>query len=717
MVFELNQLRAQVTRRTLGLLLLCGLVPAIGIGVFAYRAMSARLVQNAGDQLVQESQVYATRLNHRLQDFTAMLKGPIDSVLLSHGRAGHPSVDPEPRAHFEAVVLETAPDRIARALGVMPARPTLTEAQESQLRAGRSVLIMGEDRGAKAFFLVTPAKAGSEYPRTWGTALVPIALLELEPPSTGRQWCVFSDSTPIYCRAGRDSVRLTPGMQLASGTLRWRDRDAAYLTGYSRLEHVMIVDAAPWFVAVSDAEAGSLTPLTAFRSTVFLGLLLAALAISALSLLLVRRRVKPLVDLTTANARLLNGDFSARVVETSNVEFEALIESFNQMAGELDRQFTTLDALHRVDLAVLEGRTPKAISATVAHGVPTLLDATAVAVISAGNDDPLHWCGEVVGPDRAGPEQIDVMVTKAVFACLRMTPDWFVIAHGDPLPEYCAALKPEHGANVVVFPMLRSGRPFGVLAIAQQPGAVPHPRLISSGRQIANRLGQGLTDVARLEDMDALSTGALTALARSIDAASRWTTGHSERVALIAVEIARRVGLDEKSQTLLFRAALLHDIGKLGMPSAILDKRGQLTDDELCTIETHPVAGAEMMRPIAAFHDIVPLVQHHHELLDGSGYPHGLRAEKISPMVRVLTVADVYDALISDRPYREGLSPEGALGILRRGAGVKFDERVVAALETMIKAVTVAHDESTRAVPTFGDVEVSTLLADVQQAG
>jgi len=261
--------------------------------------------------------------------------------------------------------------------------------------------------------------------------------------------------------------------------------------------------------------------------------------------------------------------------------------------------------------------------------------------------------------------------------------------------------------------MMQFGRPFGVLAVALSPDVAPTPRVLSSARVIATQLALGMANAARLDDLESVSGGAMVALARAIDAGSRWTEGHSERVADLAVKMAMRVGLDEKSQMLVRRAALVHDIGKLRLPRTILDRTGELTDAETRAIQSHTVLGAEMLLSIPAFREVMPLVQQHHELLDGSGYPKGLQAEKISPAVRILTVADVYDALVSDRPYREGLSPEGALGILRRGAGVKFDERVVAALGEIVQGSSGAPATA----PTLVEQEIASLLAEVQQAG
>ena len=716
MQFEISQMRTQVSRRTLGLLLACGLTPIVVLAAIAYYGISTRLVQLADDQLVTVSQSDKQLVSGRIRSLVSTLQGPIDSVPLAHGNIVFTPTGPESRGYFDAVLVEASPDRVSRALGVMPSRPVLSDGQVAQLRQGRPVLVLGEASGPKAFFLVTATRAGAEYPRAWGHARFIAAFHGMEASPSDGGFCIYAVGVPLHCRSDADAAPLPAGVTEASGMTRWKNHGAAIVTAFHRVDPDSAATA-PWYVVRSAPEAAALAPLVPFRNIFIFGTLFATVGLILIGLLLANRRATPLTALTVATEQLRGGDYSARIEATANPEFEALTDSFNQMASELDRHFVTAEALQRVADAVLVERSTAALITSVSHHLPELLTATAVTVVAAVSDDPLHWRGEVTAHNRAAPEPIDLLVAKPTIGALRLAPEWSVLKAGEPLPEYCAGLAPHSGAVVVVFPLLRSGRPFGVLAAALLPGVAPHPRLLAAGRQFATQLARGLTNVAILEDLELQSTGTLTALARSIDAASRWTAGHSERVARTAVEIARRAGMDEKAQTLLRRGALVHDIGKLGVPSTILDRPGQLTDDEQSTIETHPLIGAEMILTIPAFREILPLVQHHHELLDGSGYPHGLRAEKIPPIVRILTVADVYDALVSDRPYRERMTPEGALGILRRGAGVKYDERVIDALEAMLKTDTSPHIDAVPAVAPLALAQVQARLAEVQRAG
>jgi HD-GYP domain-containing protein (c-di-GMP phosphodiesterase class II) len=171
-----------------------------------------------------------------------------------------------------------------------------------------------------------------------------------------------------------------------------------------------------------------------------------------------------------------------------------------------------------------------------------------------------------------------------------------------------------------------------------------------------------LADEERLDDI-------ARAFARVIDAKSPYTCLHSERVAELAVTIGRRLHFTDGQQRDLRRAGLLHDIGKLGVSTRILDKPDRLTERERAEIRVHPAYTQRILERVAALRDIVPVASAHHERLDGKGYHLGLTAERLTPMSRALAVADVYEATTADRPYRKGLPRHEAVAILRSLAG------------------------------------------------
>lgn len=158
------------------------------------------------------------------------------------------------------------------------------------------------------------------------------------------------------------------------------------------------------------------------------------------------------------------------------------------------------------------------------------------------------------------------------------------------------------------------------------------------------------------------------ALAHALDAKSGFTHGHSDRVERYAVSLATRLGFDENAIDVVRRGAALHDIGKIGTPDAILDKPGRLTDEEYEVVKRHSAEGAKIVAPLRSTRDVLPLIRWHHERLDGTGYPDGLKGDAIPLAVRVLSVADVYDALASDRPYRPAMPHDQCHDVMVRNA-------------------------------------------------
>jgi putative nucleotidyltransferase with HDIG domain len=222
------------------------------------------------------------------------------------------------------------------------------------------------------------------------------------------------------------------------------------------------------------------------------------------------------------------------------------------------------------------------------------------------------------------------------------------------------------------------------------------PVVVSSADEFET-LASAFNDLAarlkrQFADLEAFNLGTLSALARTIDAKSPWTGGHSERVTALAHAIAAEMGLPTDEIDALRRGGLVHDIGKLATPQEILDKAGRLTDDEQAVIERHPDQGVRILEPIPAFGPLLPIVAQHHERWDGEGYPRGLVGEQIARTARVLSVADVYDALRSDRPYRRGLAHDRVVEFIVSGAGRQFDPAVVEAFLTLAPTIQARED-------------------------
>jgi HD-GYP domain-containing protein (c-di-GMP phosphodiesterase class II) len=183
----------------------------------------------------------------------------------------------------------------------------------------------------------------------------------------------------------------------------------------------------------------------------------------------------------------------------------------------------------------------------------------------------------------------------------------------------------------------------------------------------------------------AMFFGTVSALSQAIDAKDGFTRGHADRVSRIAGAVAREMGLSERHIEEIELAGMLHDIGKIGVEDQILMKPARLDPHEQELMRRHPIYGAKILEPSESLRPLVPLVLHHHENFDGSGYPDGRKGEEIPLGSRIIIVADAYEAMTSDRIYRKAIGHERAMDQLNRYKGIQFDPRVVRALGMVIE--------------------------------
>ncbi|MDI7247659.1 MAG: HD-GYP domain-containing protein [Bacillota bacterium] len=192
--------------------------------------------------------------------------------------------------------------------------------------------------------------------------------------------------------------------------------------------------------------------------------------------------------------------------------------------------------------------------------------------------------------------------------------------------------------------------------------------------------------------MKELYAGTVRGLAAALEAKDKYTRGHSDRVAVYSAAIARQLRMSESEVEKVEYTGLLHDIGKIGVPDDLLAKSGQLRTDEFQRIQQHPVTGAKILSEISFLRDVAATIRCHHERLDGHGYPNGLTEQNIPFHARILAVADAYDAMTSDRPYRRGYLPDEAVRRLLAGSGKQFDAEVVRSFIEHLKRQKVIED-------------------------
>lgn len=227
-------------------------------------------------------------------------------------------------------------------------------------------------------------------------------------------------------------------------------------------------------------------------------------------------------------------------------------------------------------------------------------------------------------------------------------------------------------------PLVARGKVLGVIYIDSRDQSHLYSKsdlaLLSA---IALKAGVSLDNARLYDDLRNLFYNTVETLVRALQARDKYTSGHSNRVTRYALLIAERLGLGTREKHHLYLAAMLHDIGKIGIPDKVLNRAGDLTEEEMRMVRNHVTVGASMLKSLGEMHPIVPLILHHHEAFDGSGYPDGLKGDQIPLLSRILAVADTYDAMTSDRPYRRALSKQEAMSELTRCSGTTYDPAIV----------------------------------------
>lgn len=239
-------------------------------------------------------------------------------------------------------------------------------------------------------------------------------------------------------------------------------------------------------------------------------------------------------------------------------------------------------------------------------------------------------------------------------------------------------VEPTAAGDCLAQPVLRDGEVIGAIVTIKKSGEDPIVSSVDLKLVAAATASIGvlLENATLYEEQRSMFMGTLRALTSAIDAKDRYTRGHSERVAYMAVRLGEAIGLDAEALQRLHIAGMVHDVGKIGVPESVLCKPGRLTDEEFGLIKLHPEIGHRILRDIPQFADVLPGVLYHHERWDGKGYPHNVAGEEIPMFARLIAIADSFDAMSSTRTYRSALPREKVLAEIERCGGSQFDPQL-----------------------------------------
>ncbi|HEX8960911.1 MAG TPA: HD domain-containing phosphohydrolase [Geobacteraceae bacterium] len=241
--------------------------------------------------------------------------------------------------------------------------------------------------------------------------------------------------------------------------------------------------------------------------------------------------------------------------------------------------------------------------------------------------------------------------------------------------------------SILCIPLVTDGRGIGMLVASDKLSDQEFwSRELKLMGVFALEAAAAIKKAQLYEEISELFVHTVEALASAIDAKDPYTYGHSKRVARVSTAICEEMGMTRKEVRQVELAAILHDIGKIGTPESILQKPDRLTPEEMERIHEHPARGARILSNISEFRDVIKWIRHHHEWYDGKGYPDHIAAEEIPLQARVITIADTFDAMTSDRPYRKGMPAREALGIMEEFSGSQFDPHILRMFRTIYES-------------------------------
>jgi HD-GYP domain-containing protein (c-di-GMP phosphodiesterase class II) len=341
-----------------------------------------------------------------------------------------------------------------------------------------------------------------------------------------------------------------------------------------------------------------------------------------------------------------------------------------QLSEQLDQTYEEISLLHSLSRNLQISRGPAELVTLCLDRIPGLIDAEAhlVQLRPSGENRQVWTSGELPFEYHDISEllsRLEVQESSRPIVRNHLT--------GSPL-----AAKFPRVRNLVAVPVREGRGRFGwIISVNLSRGREFGTVEASFLNTIATILGTHVRNIELLREQNDLMLGFVRSFVSTLDAKDPYTRGHSERVALVARRIGSQMDLPEEELKTIYLSGLLHDVGKIGVDDQILRKSGPLTDDEFAQVKKHPVIGYNILSSLKNLHHVLPGVRNHHESYDGSGYPDGLAGEGIPLLARVLAVADAYDAMGSDRPYRKGMPAHKIEEVFQRGRNRQWDGEVL----------------------------------------
>lgn len=690
MKFEKRMLRSKLARRVFAMFLLCALVPITGLSLLSLKQVSKQLETQSYRRLKQLTKTYSLSIYERLTYLDRNLR-----MLTAMSADIQKSLDKGLSHPFDALAISDKSGKYKTMFGSINRFPVLNRTAYDHLKDQKSVLLtIAHPKAGTSVYMAVAAESTPSGLKILLARIKPSYLFgkryeDVLPYGTD---AAILDSTGhlVFSSLGQDILTpLDAGVRLnrsAAGRFEITYRKKTFFGSFRQLFLSPQFLESNWTIALLQLKSDVLSPISSFKTIFPLVAALTLLIVIIFSLYSIRRSLTPLDILNEATQRISTETFGYKVKIDSRDEFEDLANAFNNMSNHLEKQFNAINARADVDRAILSSLDPVKIVKTVMMHMRSYyrFDRILVSLLDPGSEEKNR--SYILKKGFREPIQgININYSKKDLKKLYTNKDHFIIQADKDRPSYLSVFDYPKNISLLLLPVFVTSRLAAVITIFGPNATEYTQKDIVQARQTADQVAVALTNTSILEELKETNWGAMKALAGTVDAKSPWTAGHSGRVTKMALSIGEVIGLTGSELGDLHRAGLLHDIGKIGVPSAILDKPGKLSDDEYTIIKKHPMIGANILKPIKAFRSIIPMVLQHHERYDGRGYPMGISGRNIVSGGRILAVADAFDAMISSRPYRQGMPLNRVIGIITEESGRQFDPEIVDAFLNVIK--------------------------------
>lgn len=399
-----------------------------------------------------------------------------------------------------------------------------------------------------------------------------------------------------------------------------------------------------------------------------------------------RRVIVKLTAIIKQAEALSSGKKGDRIEVAWDDELKALARSFNKIKADLETKIKELqysrsltrELFQRMGHAMTSSQKMEALLSIIVHGMRKVLEMQSSFIALREGDGKLRlkaYAGtqrslsdNVALPDNKGA--MGRALTEGVPIVIKKDSLYTGNPDGEDVIDF--------DTNMICVPILIKGGTRGVLGVTDKLGTQSiDPEDVFLLENVASQIAICVENMELSKNIEETYYNTLVMLARIVEARDPYSAGHLERVSSYVSLLAQKAGVDKETEEILKGGALLHDLGKVGIEDRILKKREILTPQEYAVMKQHSIIGENILKPLHSMSKLSAVVRHHHEMYDGTGYPDALKGENIPLAARILTIADIYDAITTDRPYRKAMTKDEAINTLKGYAGSKLDPKLV----------------------------------------